>query len=109
LQRAAVAADGEGHLGRLAAHAELREQPDELWIVPLVEHDEARVELESVMRDRVHVPAGPRVALEDLDVVSARDKVGSAQTRDSSSYNRYPHVEVELTFVRARIAVGRRW
>jgi hypothetical protein len=55
------------------------------------------------------VPARTRVALEDLDLVGAREQVGSAQARDSSSYNRYPHrVLVELTFAAPRIAVGRK-
>src|SRR4029077_14560790 len=36
-RRAAVTADGEGHLRRLRAHAELREQADEPRVVALVE------------------------------------------------------------------------
>ena len=54
------------------------------------------------MRDRVDVPAGTRVALEDLDVVSARQEVGSASPEiPAPTIAMRINLEVELTFAAA--------
>src|SRR5205823_973470 len=61
-------------------------------VVRHVVDDEARVERQPVVQDRVRVSAGAVVALEELDLVCARQQIGRAQAGDSRSHHRNPHL-----------------
>ena len=61
--------------------AELAKKPAEQRVVRLVVDEEAGVECEPVVLDRVRVAARPRRALEQLDVMRPRQQVGRAEAR----------------------------
>lgn len=79
LETAASAAHGEGHLRGLRGDAELTEKAAEHGVVRLVVDDEARIEGEPVVPNRVHVAAGALPLLEELHVVGLRQHVGCAE------------------------------
>src|SRR5207245_6857772 len=65
--------------------------PVEMRVVLRVVDDEAGVEPEAAVLERVDVPAGPRIALEYLDSVRARQQVGGAEPRHARSDHGDPH------------------
>ena len=69
--------------------AELAEQAAEQRIVPRVVDEKSGVECEPVADDRVRVPAGAAVALEDVDLVRAREQVRGAQPRHAAADDGY--------------------
>ena len=75
----------------MRAHAELGEEPAEQRVVPRVVDEEPGVERDPVADDRVRVPAGARLALEELDLVRAREHVRRSEAGDSAADDRYPH------------------
>ena len=91
-----VAGDREAHLRRLRAHAELAEEADEVRVGVLVVNDEAGVERQRPsgdhVLDRVRVAPGATVALEQLDLVALRERVGRSQARDA----RADHCDLHL-------------
>ena len=81
---------------------ELAEQPAEQRIVPLVVDEEARVEREPVVDDRVRVATRAAVAFEHMDFVGRGKKIGGTKARDAASDHRDPHQPV---FASRRISV----
>src|SRR5581483_5291499 len=91
LEPAVPARDRERHLRVLRADVELAEEPGQIRVVRLVVDDEAGVEAEAAVLDRVDVAARTRVGLEDLHVVCAGEQVRGTEAGDARSDDRNPH------------------
>ena len=96
LEVAVLVADAEAHVRGLGGDAEAIEQPLEVGVVAVVEHDEPRVDVQRgvllVDADGVRVPAGIRRGLEDRHVVPfAMQKMGGDEPRDPGSDDSDPH------------------
>ena len=102
LEAAGPARDRKGHVRLLRRDAELGEEPPEERVVGLVVDEEAGVEPEAPVRDRVRVAAGVVGALEDLHLVRARKQVGGSQAGDPGPDHGDSH---QPLFAGRRIAV----
>jgi hypothetical protein len=83
LEPALVEADREGHVGIFGRHAEVIEQRDEVWIVAIVEDDEAHVDRTGPLGHRRLDSAGMAaetvLALVDDHVVAATEEPGGSE------------------------------
>ena len=71
--------------------SEVAEEPHQARVVLDVVDDEAGVEREPVVHDRVRVAARAVVALEELDLVRVRKRIGRAEPGDPRSDDCDPH------------------
>ena len=89
-------ADREAHFGGLRRDAESRQHPLEVRVGPVVQNDEAGVDVvcrvSRVHTDRVGVPAGVVVRLEESDLVVLMKDVGADQAGDAGPHDGDPHL-----------------
>ena len=90
-EAALAAAHRERHLGGLYPDTQFAEQPRQERVVGLVVDDEAGVERKAFVVHRAHVAPRRARALEDGDVVRAREHVGGPEAAHARSDDGDPH------------------
>ena len=105
-------ADAETHRRSLPADTQPLEQPLEVRIVAVVEHDEPGVDLMRLVRrvdaDRVRVPARIAICLEHGDVMRPVQQMRHHQPRDAGTNHSNPHLSDHPSSNRARRTLAER-
>ncbi len=99
-------ADAETHRRPLPADTQPLEQPLEVRIVAVIEHNEPGVDLMRLVRrvdaDRIRVPARIAIRLKHGDVMRPLEQMGHHQPRDAGTNHSNPHLSDHLSSRRAR-------